>query len=230
MSNLASLRRYLDLQAELAEQQSAVGHIELQRAQSSLVPWEIESELKRRQTRIEQIRGELDELARSASAPAAEVKRGGGGVGRPSKLSEAMIATIAQAAQAGLYKKDLCAVAGIHPATLNAWLEAGEAEAERVAAGERAAPDQALAYKLALALRRAEAEAKRRRLERLNQAGENGDWRADTWFLEHRFPDEYGRRVELGITPRPMQPFTADEAAQADKEIADWREQLGDGQ
>jgi hypothetical protein len=53
----------------------------------------------------------------------------------------------------------------------------------------------ALAVEFRDAVRRAEAEAKLAALERIQQAGREGTWTADAWYLERKYPHEFGRRV-----------------------------------
>lgn len=45
------------------------------------------------------------------------------------------------------------------------------------------------------AVTRAKAEARTQSLARIRKAGADGDWRADAWFLERRYPQDYGRNV-----------------------------------
>jgi transposase len=45
------------------------------------------------------------------------------------------------------------------------------------------------------AVKTAEATAEALRVRRINKAGLHGDWKADAWYLERRYPDKWGRRV-----------------------------------
>ena len=45
----------------------------------------------------------------------------------------------------------------------------------------------------------AEAKAIERRIKRIEEAGENGSWQADAWYLERRYPHLFGKRDTVAI-------------------------------
>ena len=45
----------------------------------------------------------------------------------------------------------------------------------------------------------AEAKAIERRLNRIDEAGQNGNWQADAWYLERRYPHLFGKRDTIAI-------------------------------
>jgi hypothetical protein len=68
---------------------------------------------------------------------------------------------------------------GIHKATFYRWLH--------------------MSAPLREAVEEAEAAAVNRRLERLDRAAESGTWQVDAWFLERRYPQHFGRRLEATV-------------------------------
>jgi len=51
------------------------------------------------------------------------------------------------------------------------------------------------------ALRKAKAEGINRRLERIERAAKKGDWRADAWWLERVYPDQFGKPQSNTLLP-----------------------------
>jgi hypothetical protein len=45
----------------------------------------------------------------------------------------------------------------------------------------------------------AEAKAIERRIQRIEKAGEEGNWTADAWYLERRYPHLFGKRDTVAI-------------------------------
>lgn len=114
-------------------------------------------------------------------------------VGRKSKLTPEVESQIAQAIMDGLSIKDACLLAGIGQSTYYQNLRKNSEFAQLIA--------------------RTEAEFKRTRLQRIKAAGVRvvkgrngepvveGDYRADIWLMEKRFPDEYGPKLIIKLTP-----------------------------
>lgn len=105
------------------------------------------------------------------------------------------------AVRAGTPIATACKFAGISYRTLREYIAIAEAPPPSPrqypdrAAFNAARRRYAAVCEFVAALRRAEAEVEAASLARIRRAGANGDWRADAWFLERRYPDEYGRRA-----------------------------------
>ncbi len=100
-------------------------------------------------------------------------------MGRPTKLTPEVQATIVQVVEEGNYFETAAAIAGISKVTLYSWIEKGEAGDEPFA-------------EFLNALKDAEAKAERQALAdvRLGQPG----WQANMTFLERRHPSRWSRR------------------------------------
>jgi hypothetical protein len=102
-------------------------------------------------------------------------------LGRPTKYNLKIAKKILTTISAGANIEDACQHAGIHKDTFYEW--------KKVQPG------------FSDAVRRAEIDGKIRRLARIDKAGRAGHWQADAWYLERKFPDEYGRKLTLQISP-----------------------------
>lgn len=53
---------------------------------------------------------------------------------------------------------------------------------------------------------KAQAQGEIERLNRISDAAINGNWQADAWYLERRYPERYGKkdRVDVGGTEEPI--------------------------
>lgn len=98
---------------------------------------------------------------------------------RPTKFTVAE-ARILRAARVGMPRRRVALAAGIHHDTLYEWL--------------KTKPD------FSAALEKAEASGEETRLHRIEQAAKKGEWQADAWWLERRYPDEWGRRERHDVT------------------------------
>ncbi|HEY7119665.1 MAG TPA: hypothetical protein VH475_23950 [Tepidisphaeraceae bacterium] len=101
---------------------------------------------------------------------------------RPTKLTPQVHAILVDAVRRGASYALAASAAGIHAVTFEQWRAAGKLAT------------QGRAYELVLAIQQAEAEAALMRLDRLRVAGEE-HWQADAWWLERRFPQDFGRRI-----------------------------------
>lgn len=104
-------------------------------------------------------------------------------MGRPTKYSDEVAAKIAEAINAGATKRLAAAHAGVSYDTLNDWEH-----------GKKGIPKSAHVQFVQL-LAAAESRAAIRKLARIEKAGNEGDWRADAWWLERRMPEEFGKSV-----------------------------------
>ena len=100
---------------------------------------------------------------------------------RPSKYTPETVKRIMQAIGTGAGYKQAAAYGGISYDTLNTWRQEFSEFSE--------------------ALKKAEAEALVGRLDVIDDAAINGTWQAAAWWLERKYPDDWGRkdRLELDI-------------------------------
>ena len=115
-----------------------------------------------------------------------------------SKFVPERIDRILAAARAGQHRATCARAGGIDYATLKRWLR-------------RAKDDPAYA-RFQQDFLDAEHEGEVTRVSEVQTAGAT-DWRAAAWYLERRYPERWGRRDKLTVTPNPGQPpaATADE-------------------
>ena len=107
--------------------------------------------------------------------------------GRPTKLTPDTQSKILEALRSGCLREDAARYAGIHPDTLSTWYRAGASvEAE----------DHLREFHREV--QKTERSVKIRLLGIIQQAA-NEDWKAGAWYLERKFPDEFGRRDRLRL-------------------------------
>ena len=117
-------------------------------------------------------------------------------MGRPSKLTPAVAARIAEAVELGATWERAADAAGVGASTLRDWRQRGEA-------GE-------VPYSAFLAsVKRAESAGVERALMVIRKAAAAGAWQASAWLLERRYPADYGRRSELSVQASASQAATA---------------------
>lgn len=103
---------------------------------------------------------------------------------RQSKLTPETQKKIVDAISEGNYLVTAAAIGGVTYTTLNNWMKKGESASSG-------------AYVEFLeAVKKAEAEAEALRVSRISKAGKEGNWQADAWYLERRYPDRWGKRVQ----------------------------------
>jgi hypothetical protein len=104
-------------------------------------------------------------------------------MGRPSKLTPETQQKIAQAVASGNYFDTAAAYGGISYDTFNDWMNKGINKVD------------AKYVQFYHAIKKAEADAEVMRVARISKAGQEGNWQADAWQLERRYPQKWGRRV-----------------------------------
>jgi len=109
-------------------------------------------------------------------------------MGRPSKLTPETQKLFVDAIAAGNYVATAAELAGIGQSTYYRWLEQGKTATR---GRYREFWD---------AVKKAEAQAEAVRVARIARAGGEGNWQADAWYLERRYPDRWGRRQRLEHT------------------------------
>ena len=95
-----------------------------------------------------------------------------------------------QAIRLGAFIEHACYYAGINSSTFRQW---------RQKATEGIEPYKSFWVKV----NEAESEAIMRRLARIENAGKDGSWQADAWYLERKYPDKFGRRDRVELTGDP---------------------------
>lgn len=117
---------------------------------------------------------------------------------KPYKLLDQQITdTLLSAIKLGAFIEHACYYAGINSSTFRSWR--GKAE-------EGVEP-----YKSFWAeVTKAEAEGIIRRMARIEKAGLEGNWQADAWVLERKYPDKFGRRDRVQISGDPNAPVEVD--------------------
>ena len=101
---------------------------------------------------------------------------------RPTKRNPAVEDQILQALAAGQARWPAAALAGISGTTLSRWISDDDA--------------------FALEVQRAEAQAVATALGVITQAAASGTWQAAAWWLERRYPAEWGRNRRPEDSPR----------------------------
>lgn len=105
--------------------------------------------------------------------------------GRPTKLTPDMQKRICEAIKLGMSRERAAWFCGIDRVTLQRWLKAAEGRAS----GKY--------VDFCNSLKKAEADAIAVNLKNLHTAAQNGAWQASAWMLERRYPQEYGRNVNI---------------------------------
>ena len=105
-------------------------------------------------------------------------------MGRPTKLTDEVQATIVAALEGGCTRSAAAGAAGIDPSTLQRW----------VRRGERADGRDKRFRLFCMAIKKAESMCDMRCLELINAAASEGRWQAAAWILERRWPQSWGRR------------------------------------
>ncbi len=111
---------------------------------------------------------------------------------RPCKLSDAVQRTLTFALGEGASVEHACDYAGIHKDTFYAWLKRGED-------GEEGFSD------FADAVTRARGQGVVTDLCAISDAVRAHDWHAAAWRLQHRYPAEYGAKLQIrGDADNPL--------------------------
>ncbi len=112
---------------------------------------------------------------------------------RPTKLSDGVQRTLTFALQEGASIAHACDYAGIAEATYHGWLKRGEAGEEGF-------------VEFLEAVTRARGQGVVTDLLAISDAVRAHDWHAAAWRLQHRYPAEYGAKVQ--VSGDPANPLT----------------------
>jgi transposase-like protein len=107
---------------------------------------------------------------------------------RQSKLTPETQRKIVEAIAEGNYLETAAALGGVTYTTLNNWMRKGQA----ATSGPYVAFFESV--------KRAEAEAESTRVGRIKRAGQEGNWQADAWYLERRYPERWGKRIQQELS------------------------------
>jgi len=102
--------------------------------------------------------------------------------GRKTKLTSELQKQICDLIKRGNYTKTACLAVGIDESCYYKWIKRGE-EAKT-----------GIYFQFVQSIKRVQEEAKVRYLERIREAADNGNWTAAAWFLERKYPDEWGKK------------------------------------
>lgn len=109
---------------------------------------------------------------------------------RPPRWDDPQVLTMLGNLEGGAYRRDAVVAAGLAERTVARWVEMGKAEEEENAPGP-----MTFYRHIWQAITRAEGVPHMRALQVIHRAAAGrGGWRAAAWFLERRYPDEWGPR------------------------------------
>lgn len=106
---------------------------------------------------------------------------------RKSKLTPELIELTAELIRVGNYYKHVAQYLNISEETFYRWLREGEKA------------KNGLKRQFYEAVKRAEAEAIARNLALIQKAAQEGNWQAAAWWLERKYPEEWGRKDHMDI-------------------------------
>lgn len=89
--------------------------------------------------------------------------------------------------RAGNYYKHVAQYLGIAESTFYRWLQEGEKA------------KHGLKREFFEAIKKAEAEAIARNVALIQKSAQEGNWQAAAWWLERRYPEEWGRKDKMDI-------------------------------
>ena len=118
---------------------------------------------------------------------------------RPTKLTPAVQKNITDALMAGNYFDAACQYAGISERTGYNWMERGRNETvrrenPRVKEGTEQWDAEEIYVQFFQAVSHATAHVEVGTIAKIKRLGDD-DWRALAWFMEHRYPDKWGKRA-----------------------------------
>jgi hypothetical protein len=139
--------------------------------------------------------------------------------GRPTKFNKEIAERICKLVADGNYFDTACQVVGIDYQTFRNWVVKGEQDGK----GQF--------FDFFVSIKRAEAEAEAKRVELILKAGGlGGDWKANAWYLERKYPDRWGKldRLEAKVKSENVnkQEYFIEQMIQNDPETIELVRQL----
>ncbi len=162
--------------------------------------------------------------------------------GRKSVLTADRIAMYLEMRRRGGTDQDCANVADIHPGTVRNWRARYEIADPQIDdqtgelstyADDGHAPTIPELYAFFAADKKARSEARMSRLTIIEIAGQSGKWQAAAWWLERRYPDEYGQRLRQDIhvtTVEEAHKVLQDELAERELKLAELEAQSEAGE
>lgn len=137
---------------------------------------------------------------------------------RPTKLTPEVLTTLVCALSEGATVEHACDYAGINPDTFYTWLKRGQEGAE----GDEAFSE------FSDTITRARGRGVVTDLATITKAVQAGNWRAAAWRLAHRYPAEYGRKVQIqGDAENPLRVLHTMPQEQLEAKIAQLLRECG---
>lgn len=109
-------------------------------------------------------------------------------MGRPTKLTPEITQKICNLIREGNYPESAAVSVGIAKSTYYLWQKKGK-EAKRKSKYSEFIED----------IKEAIAFSETYHVQRIRKAGDDGNWFANAWWLERRFPDRWGRNDKLDL-------------------------------
>ena len=106
---------------------------------------------------------------------------------RKNKLNEDLISEASRLVKAGLHLSHVAQALGISRQTFYNWLRKGEET------------QKGLEYRFYEEITKAEAEAIARNVALIQKAAQEGNWQAAAWWLERKYPEEWGRKDRVNV-------------------------------
>ena len=126
--------------------------------------------------------------------------------GRRTRLDAKAHAAIVLALKDGHYMAHAASAAGVSLSAIQSWLADARAirDGNQRPSGQQRSPTRAALLDLLDGVDWANHAAAELGLSAVRSAAAAGDWRASAWFLEHRFPDTWGRMERAADTTEGM--------------------------
>lgn len=111
---------------------------------------------------------------------------------RKSKLTKELIEKAAKIVERGNYYNVAIDVLGISERTWYEWMRRGEVDTNKGV--------NSLMAQFFQSIKKAEATAIDRNLSIIQKAGMEGNWQASAWYLERKYPEQWGKRDNVNLT------------------------------
>ena len=111
---------------------------------------------------------------------------------RKTKLTKELIEKAADIIARGNYYKVAIDILGIDDKTWYNWLRQGEIDANKGI--------NSLNFQFFQSIKKAEADAIDRNLSIIQKAAMEGNWQASAWYLERKYPEQWGKRDNVNLT------------------------------